>query len=140
MTASAGHLGDLLSGIVDGALSPGERHGAEAHLAGCLACTAELEATRRIRALVRGLPAVEPARPLVPTATAPGRRWAAPAAAAAAAVAMALLATVGGQAPTPAPVGRLVQAHATSVVNTDPVSQLAPAAIPISFSSDDTGP
>ncbi|MGH9157022.1 MAG: anti-sigma factor family protein [Acidimicrobiales bacterium] len=128
-------LGDSLSGLADGELTPDDALAAQAHLAVCRTCTREFEATVGARALVRGLPTVDPRRPLAPAyLLAVGRRWAAPVAAAAAAVAMVLLTTVGGdRAPTQAPVARLVQVHATSAVNTDPVSQLAPSAIPVSF-------
>lgn len=135
MTAPGPHLGDALSGLVDGELAEGERRAAQDHIESCAVCTAELAGTNGVRLLVRALPMLSPPVPLwVPARLPAGRRWAAPAAAAAAAVAMALLATVGGTAePTPAPLGRLVQVHATSAVNADPVSQLAPAAIPVSF-------
>lgn len=130
-----GHLGDALSALADAELADAELADAQVHLGACPACSAELVATARVRDLVRGLPHLDPRVSLdVRGVETIGRRWAASAAAVAAAVALVLLTAVGaGQAPTPAPVGRLVQAHATSAVNADPLSQLAPAAIPISF-------
>jgi len=133
------HLGDALSALADGELDAAEAAAAQDHLSSCAECAAELALITQARTLVRNLPTLDPPRPLVlgRLQPVPPRRWAAPAAAAAAAVAMALLAAVGGDvARDPAPMGRLVQVHATSAVNADPVSQLAPSAIPISF----TGP
>ena len=50
---------ELYSALVDDALSPGEREGLEAHVAGCAECRRELERFRRTVALVQGM---EPAR------------------------------------------------------------------------------
>lgn len=135
MRPVSGHLGDTVSALADGELADGELADAQAHLDACPVCAAELAGTARVRDLVRGLPPIDPRVPLDIIRVEPiGRRWAASAAAAAAAVALVLLTAVGaGEAPTPAPVGRLVQAHATSAVNADPLSQLAPAAIPVAF-------
>lgn len=55
-----GHLGDVLSALVDGELTPDEETAARAHLEGCAACRDELDATRATADLVRGLPAVDP--------------------------------------------------------------------------------
>lgn len=129
----AGHLGELASALLDGELAPPEAERARSHLAGCPDCTAELDATSRVRALVRDLPPVEPPFPLiVPT----GRRGRAGmvgvAAAVAAAVASVLMANVRSEAPGRPSVASLLETHATSVVNVEPVSQLAPAAVPLS--------
>lgn len=56
----AAHPGDLLSGLVDGELSPGEVAHVHAHLDGCPHCRAELGRTEAARRLVRELPLVEP--------------------------------------------------------------------------------
>lgn len=130
--APGAHLGDLLSALVDHELDPSEDAAARVHLARCPACTAELAATEQARALVRGLPAVEPPVPLTGPVVRRPRRAAPAMAAAAAVVAFVLLAGVGEER-SDLRVGRLVEVHATSVVNADPVSQLAPAAIPVSF-------
>ncbi|MBL8776470.1 MAG: zf-HC2 domain-containing protein [Acidimicrobiales bacterium] len=54
------HLGDALSALVDGELSPAEEAEARRHLDGCAECTDELAATQATADLVRGLPAVDP--------------------------------------------------------------------------------
>lgn len=54
------HLGDVLSALVDGELTPDEEAAARAHLEGCAACRDELDATQATADLVRGLPAVDP--------------------------------------------------------------------------------
>ena len=132
MTPGADHLGDLLSAMVDGELPEPDLTAARAHLGTCAACRAELAATERARGLVRGLPFVDPPFPLVAgRPPAPGR-LVGMVAAVAAAVALLLLPGVGEEEPAP-PVGRLVEVHTTSVVNADPVSQLTPAAIPMSL-------
>jgi hypothetical protein len=53
------HPGDLLSAYADGELTVDERAAVDAHLDGCGACRHELEATRRAKAWVSDLPAVE---------------------------------------------------------------------------------
>src|SRR4051794_41427509 len=55
----SGHLGDLLSALLDGELEYGEAAAARAHLQGCPFCRAELEATAGARDLVRALPMME---------------------------------------------------------------------------------
>jgi anti-sigma factor RsiW len=54
------HLDDALSAYADGALAPTERHAAEAHLAACPPCRAELTATLEVRAWLRDLGPVDP--------------------------------------------------------------------------------
>ena len=53
------HPGDLLSAYADGQLSEDERATVDAHVQSCPACGHELEATRRAKAWISGLPAVE---------------------------------------------------------------------------------
>lgn len=127
------HLGDRLSALVDAELDPAGEAVARSHLAACEACAGELAATARVRELVRGLPAVEPPSPVDLPVT--GRRAgvAGVAAGVAAAVALVLMAGVNTDRPDNPPVARLVEVHATSVVNADPLSQLAPAAVPVSM-------
>lgn len=55
-----GHLGDGLSALLDGELGEHEADLAAAHLDACEACRDELAAVQAGRALVRGLPFVEP--------------------------------------------------------------------------------
>lgn len=141
------HLAEVLSALADGELGVAEEDQARAHLATCALCRAELADTVRVRDIVRGLPPVDspvslgslvapvpapvPAR--APATARAERRWAPQVAAAAAAVAALVLATFQSEPPDAAPVAQLVQVHATSAVNLDPVSQMAPAAVPVSF-------
>jgi len=129
-----GHLHDGLSALADGEATAEERRAAEIHLARCLDCAAELAATVAIRAVLRGLAPVDSPVPLdvvrTPSAIA---RFGAALAAVAAAVAVAVLANLNVQPPAPEQVGNLVQVHTTSAVNAEVVSQMAPAAIPVSF-------
>lgn len=128
------HLGDALSALADGQLPAGEAEAARVHVAGCAPCAAELAAVEQMRALVRGLGPVEPRRPLVAAVPQVGRtsRLAGVAAVAAAAALLALSGVEheAGRAPQ---VASLVQVHATSPVNADPMTQMAPAAIPVSL-------
>ena len=143
------HLGDALSALLDGELSPAQQETARAHLATCPECTDELAAVGQARSWVRGLPQVDPPfgfyerilldRPL-PGAAAFGarsslRRRAGVAAFGAAAAAVTLL---GVGSPAARPVNpampRLVEAHATSAsVGADLLSKLAPVGVPVSF-------
>src|SRR4051794_38035441 len=150
----SGHLGDLLSALLDGELEYGEAAGARAHLQGCPFCRAELEATATTRALVRGLPMIDPPAGLIegvllqPANVIPlgaardrgavHRRLARPLAAlggvaAAAAVIVLSLSPRPPHTATP-PVSTFVDAHAGASSNGDPVSGLAPVAVPASFS------
>jgi len=130
-----GHLGEALSALVDGQLASDDEAAALDHLAGCDECAAELASVTAVRNLVRALPPVEPLRPLValPVEHRRPSRLAGMLAAAAAMVAMLLLSGVQPDAGTGPQVAQLVQVHTTSPVNADPMSQLAPAALPVSF-------
>ena len=129
------HLDDVLSALADGELPPPDARAAAAHLAGCDWCTAELAAVRRVRALVRDLGPVEPRRPLLAVPFVPVRPRRAAGVVAAAAAAAALFVLSGVEQPSQAvpQVAHLVQVHSTSPVNADPMSQVAPAAIPVSL-------
>ena len=129
------HLGDLVSALLDGEMTPDEVGEAQAHLAACARCSAELQATARARALIRALPSIDPPFGVVERGIRATRRsrpfaWAASAAATAAVV--GLWAVPGTQRVAP-PVARFVEVHATSSVNGDPVSNLAPVVLPVSF-------
>jgi anti-sigma factor RsiW len=150
-----GHLGDALSGLLDGELPALQREAAQAHLLGCPACADELRSVGQARDWVRALPPVEPPfgfyermlagggpitvatpvllSPPVPLRATPSlRRRAALAAFGAAAVAVTVL-SVGSpqQSPVVPSVPHLVAAHATSAsVNADLVSKMAPMAVP----------
>jgi anti-sigma factor RsiW len=134
------HAGEALSALLDGELSPVEEAEVRAHLADCDACRAELAATERMRSLVRALPSLDLPPIVVERARWVGRarrpsRLAAAAAAVAAVAASVLFVAAGAgrQDPVSPEMGRLVQQHATSGANGDPVSQLTPAAVPVSF-------
>jgi anti-sigma factor RsiW len=55
-----GHLGDLVTGLVDGQLPQRERLAAERHLAVCPRCRAERDLDARMHSLVAGLPVLDP--------------------------------------------------------------------------------
>lgn len=145
MTTPPGpHLGPVLSGLLDGELTPAEAAGAQAHLAGCESCRAELAAVAAARRWLRAMPAVEPPAGYLdeltlrrfrlftgPTA----RRWGAGAAAAAVLVAVGLV----GAGPTedrpvsPA-LDTFVEAHVTGAsLGGDPLRGLVPAGVPVTF-------
>lgn len=153
--ASSGHLGDALSGLLDGELPAAQEHAALAHLVACPSCAEELLVVRQARAWVRALPPVDAPfgfyeRILVdrPFQASPFGRRPAPAAsragvrrraglvalgAAAAAVAVLGVATPR-QSPVSPAVPRLVEAHATSAsVGADVLGKLAPMGVPVSF-------
>ncbi|MDQ1439124.1 MAG: sigma-E factor negative regulatory protein RseB [Acidimicrobiaceae bacterium] len=129
------HLDDELSGLLDGELSADETVAARTHLAGCAFCMAELAAIDRTRTLVRSLPAVDPPTSLLARAAAaptdldarpPARRAAVLASiVAAAAVLVVLLQWAPADRSVSPSLAGLVQAHATSVVNTDPADVAA---------------
>ena len=134
------HLGDALSALLDNELSSAALREAEAHLANCPACQAELGDIAGARAAVRALP-IHPwppgwweeliGHPPSVVSVRPTRRalWAA-VAAAAAAVALWL-----PREPQVTPVlPALADTHAVRAsVTGDPLTQLAPIAVPVSF-------
>lgn len=135
----AAAVDDWLSALLDGELSTVEEAAVRAHVDTCDRCRHELAATERVRALVRGLPSLD-----LPAAVVERTRWvgrrkvsrvgATAAAAVAVAASMAFLVTSSPSDSSVRPeVGQLVDVHATSGVGGDPVSQLTPAAIPVSF-------
>lgn len=143
-----GHLGDVLSALLDGELPRPHEEAARAHLAACPACADELAAVEQARAWLRGLPAVDPPfgfyerilldgpeRVAAFTVRPSLRRRAGMSALGAAAAAVTVL---GVGSPSPRPVSpavpRLVEAHATSAsVGADLLSKLAPVGVPVSF-------
>jgi len=131
-----GHLGDVLSALLDGELAPPAHAAAVAHLEGCVDCAHELDLAREARTLVRGLPPVEPPASFYPGLLGGRRRRRALAVVAGAAAAG--LAVVALRAPqqsqvTP-PVNQVVLDHAaTASVAGDPVSELAPVGVAVSF-------
>ena len=130
-----GHLADLLSALVDGELTEPERVAAERHLEGCRECRAEYRLVARAHDLVAGLPVLAVPPPVWATVTAAGRRRPRPVvwlSACAAAAGIAVLAAAPPRHHVTPQVARLVDVHAVSSGN-DPVTQLAPAAVPTSF-------
>jgi predicted anti-sigma-YlaC factor YlaD len=128
------HLGDLLSALADGELTRADVLRAEDHLAGCPACRAERDATLRMHELVAGLPLIDPPASvwalMLPSAR---RRWpVAWAGAAAAAAALVVLSASPSHHRVTPPLATYVQVHAASS-GQDPVSGLAPMAIPVSL-------
>lgn len=132
---SGPHLDDTLSAYLDDELAPAGRREAEAHLAGCPECREELEAVAAARQAIRILPVHAAPRPLygpVPgTASASRRRamWALTAAVAAA------VALVLPREPEVAPsLPSLADSHAARAsIGGDPLTQLAPIAVPVRF-------
>ena len=152
------HLGDLLSGMLDGELTQAAVDAAQAHLAVCTACMYELENVRTARMWVRDLPQAEPpagfyerilsAEPpegfvrlgrfgRIPTfgAGQPSLRRKVLAVAGSAAAAVALVTVAAPrQSPVSPSVNRMVEAHATGAsLSSDPLSRLAPLGVPVSF-------
>lgn len=145
------HLGDRLSALLDGELAEPDVGVARRHLAACPTCTAELRDVGQARSWLRHLPPVAPPAGFLeqllggdrPPVAASGRTVVVPLRRRRAAVAVlagcaAAAAAVLGLLPAPEspaqpPVGRLVEAHATSGVGGDPVTQLVPVGIPVSF-------
>jgi anti-sigma factor RsiW len=133
-----GHAGDLLSAMLDGELTPGEERGVRAHLEECAGCRRELHLIGEARTLVRALPPVAPPFGFFERMLRPGGRWARAGVAALAAGAAASVAVMSLAAPREAPVspqvGRFVDAHTASASTSgDPISELTPAAAPMSF-------
>lgn len=145
-----GHLGDALSGLLDGELDLHQERAALTHLGTCIECATELVAVRQARSWVRTLPPVEPpfgflerlvgapsgARPGPPVVSRSALRRRAGLAAVGAAAAAATVLGVGAprQQPVLPAVPRLVEAHATSAsVGADVLSKLTPMGVPVSF-------
>ena len=141
-----GHLDDVLSAYLDDELAPAARHETEAHLAACADCRNELDDVAAARRAIRVMPVHSNPRSLVGATASDAPRWpgAAPAGPAArrrravwavAAVAAAVVAVLLPRDPKVAPqLPSLADSHAaTASVTGDPLSQLAPIAVPVSF-------
>lgn len=128
------HPDDVLSAYLDDELAPAARREVEAHLARCADCRAELDDVAAARRAIRIMPVHGAPRPLVPAVSGPEARrgrvaWGL-AAAAAAAVAMFL-----PREPQVTPsLPSLADSHAARAsVTGDPLSHLAPIAVPVRF-------
>jgi len=139
------HLDDALSAYLDDEMGPAARREAEAHLAGCGDCRAELAEVAAARRAVRILPVHAAHRPLVgadafggrprtsgaPKPAVPRRRavWAL---AAAVAAGIALLLPREPEVSPSLP--SLADSHAARAsITGDPLTQLAPIAVPVRF-------
>lgn len=141
---AGGHLDDALSAYLDDELAPAARREAETHLAGCADCRAELDDVAAARHAIRILPVHATPRPLldldvaapedVPAAGLHERRRARVAWALAAAVA-AGIAMVLPHSPEVVPsLPSMAGSHAARAsITGDPLSQLAPIAVPVRF-------
>ena len=128
------HLDDALSAYLDDELAPAARREAETHLAGCAECRAELDEVAGARQAIRVLPVHATRRPILDQAfpaSTPRRRalWALAAAVAAA------IAIVLPREPEVAPsLPSLADSHAARAsITGDPLTQLAPIAVPVRF-------
>jgi len=133
---SGPHLEDTLSAYLDDELAPAARREADAHLAGCAECREELDDVAAVRQAIRILPVHATPRPLLdgpPVPAVASRRhaaWALAAAAVAACIALVL-----PREPEVAPsLPSLADSHAARAsITGDPLSQLAPIAVPVHF-------
>jgi len=137
MSMSA-HSGDLLSALLDGELTPDEEQAVRAHLSTCEQCRRELRLISEGRTLVRDLPAVDPPFGFYERMVRPRHRWARAGVAALAAGAAASVGVMALAAPREATVSphvaQLVDAHTASASTSgDPISEITPAAAPVSF-------
>ena len=137
------HLGDWISALLDGELADADRASAERHLATCAECTAVYDGIASVRTTVRSLPLLDPPFGLIERMVLPGgaeettrkrRRPPVWLAGAAAAVSLIVLAAAPRHPHSvQAPVATFVNAHAASAPGADPVSGMAPVAVPVSF-------
>lgn len=133
---SGGHLDDALSAYLDDELAPAARREADTHLAACADCRAELDEIATARHAIRIMPVHAAPRAVLdwagPLAVATPRRRAAWALAAAVAAGIAMLLP---QEPEVAPsLPSLAGSHAARAsITGDPLSQLAPIAVPVRF-------
>ncbi len=138
-----GHLGDLVSALLDGELAGATADDARAHLAACPMCSDVMARVGEARSWVRSLPPVEPPASYFERVAAAHherellgrrRRIGVAVLAGSAAAGLAVLGVVAPQEPATAPrVPRLVEAHATAVGTGDLLSQLVSAGVPVSL-------
>ena len=139
INASGGpHPGDLLSALLDGELAVADERAVRTHLEACADCRRELDYIGGARSLLRGLPVVEPPFGFIDRLLGHRSRWARAALGVLAAGAAASIAVVALAAPrepsVKPPVANYVDAHVASASTSgDPISELTPAAVPVSF-------
>jgi anti-sigma factor RsiW len=131
----SGHLEDALSAYLDDELAPAARREAEAHLAGCADCREELDQVAAARKAIRVMPVHAAPRPILDAAPVPApasRRRAVWAMVAAAAAATAFV--LPGEPEVAPSLPSLAGSHAARAsITGDPLSQLAPIAVPVRF-------
>lgn len=134
---SGDHAADALSALLDAQLAAADEQRVRAHLARCPACAAELRAVEQARSWLRALPAVDPPFGFYERllGTRRRRRWGVASLAGAAALSVAFVGVLPArEAPVDPAVATLIRTHAvTASVDGDPVSQLATAGVPVSF-------
>jgi len=136
--STAAHPGDLLSALLDGELTAREEEGVRAHLETCADCQRELRLVTEGRASLRDLPPVDPPFGFYERLVRPRHRWAragVAALAAGAAASVGIMALAAPREATVAPhVAQLVDAHTASASTSgDPISEITPAAAPVSW-------
>ena len=132
---SGSHLEDRLSAYLDDELAPAARREAEAHLGGCAECREELDEVAAARQAIRIMPVHAAPRPLLDVGPLPAVASRRRAVWALAAVAAAAVALVLPREPEVAPsLPSLADSHAARAsINGDPLTQLAPIAVPVRF-------
>lgn len=115
------HPGELLSALLDGQLTSGERRSVATHLEGCADCRAELEEIRWVRAAVQSLPMLDAPPGLIPGAARARSAFLRPvwgwAAAGAAALALSVGLVLGtGSVPEPMDLDTLAGRHTARVL------------------------
>jgi anti-sigma factor RsiW len=132
---SGPHLDDTLSAYLDDELAPAARREVEAHLAGCAECREELDEVAAARQAIRIMPVHGAPRPLLDRGRRPAvtpRRRAAWALAAAVAAAIAVVLPREPEVVPSLP--SLAGSHAARAsITGDPLTQLAPIAVPVRF-------
>ena len=132
---SGPHLEDALSAYLDDELAPAARREAEAHLAGCAECREELDDVAAARTAIRIMPVHAAPRPILDVAPLTGsasRRRAVWAMVAAAAAATAFVLPREPEVVPSLP--SLAGSHAARAsITGDPLTQLAPIAVPVRF-------
>ncbi len=137
--AADDHLGERLSSLVDGELTPDETASAKRHLARCRACSRELEDVERTRGLLRGLDEPKPPDSFLPGLVRQHRRLTFIVAVVSVIVGVAAALAFALSPPRPSvtpPVNRFERIHATSTPNPDPITEMAPVGV----STTATGP
>lgn len=135
------HLDDALSAYLDDELAPAARREADAHLAVCADCRAELDDVAAARHAIRIMPVHAAPRPILDLDRVPGtgpvqahRRRARAAWALAAGVAAGVAMFLPSEPEVTPSLPTMAGSHAARAsITGDPLSQLAPLAVPFRF-------